>query len=273
MFVLRDLLPKEVDRSYIFAHSKIEISQENWEKLDKLLKRRAKGEPLAYILGTREFYGREFRVDADVLIPRPETESLVDLALEVIGGPKSGVKEKVRPKGGFLKKEPGEAPEWRILEIGTGSGCIATTLNLEMGLKGISGVVTAVDVSRAALKRAWENAARLGAEVRFLESDLLYGIEKTENFDILIANLPYVNREWRWLDFSGLDYEPALALYAEEKGLALYKRLFKELMGKTRWVILEADPCQHEELVEIARESGYTLDKICGFGVRLSNNS
>lgn len=267
--VLKDILPREVDRSYIFAHPTMGISQESWEELDGLLERRAKGEPLAYILGYKEFYGRDFRVDSEVLIPRPETENLVDLALEVVGGSRSDVSGKRLLDGGLGESGLKRDNKWQILEIGTGSGCVAVTLDREMAERGVSEVVTAVDVSEAALCRARENATRLGAVVRFLRSDLLAEVKNVEDFDILVANLPYVDREWGWLDFSGLDYEPSLALYAEEKGLALYRRLFEELDGRIEWVILEADPCQHGELVKIAEKNGYGVDKIEGFEVRL----
>lgn len=272
MFVLKDMLPRGVDRSYIFAHPTMGISQKSWERLDSLLERRAKGEPLAYILGYKEFYGRDFRVDSEVLIPRPETESLVDLVLEVVGGSRSDASEKGLLDGGLGESGLKRDNKWQILEIGTGSGCIATTLSLEMDERGVSGAVTAADVSEAALCRARENAARLGAVVRFLRSDLLAEVENVEDFDILVANLPYVDREWGWLDFSGLGYEPSLALYAGEKGLALYRELFEELDRRVEWVVLEADPCQHEELVEIAEENGYGVDNIEGFGVRFRKN-
>ena len=285
LFALKDMLPEGADRSYVFAHPEVGISQDAWKKMDEMAERRAKGEPLAYILGFREFYGREFMVSPEVLIPRPETESLVDLVLEVVdkggdlakkplealGGSRSVVLEKVGPEGGFARKRLGRAPEWQILEIGTGSGCIATTLSLEMAARGISGVITATDVSEWALARARENAARLGANVEFLRVDLLSGVPMVEDFDVLVANLPYVDRGWEWLDFEGLDFEPELALYAEEKGLALYRRLFGELEGRVSQVVLEADPCQHEDLIRIAGKNGYGVDKIEGFGVRFRN--
>ena len=268
LFGLRKVLPAGVDRSYIFAHPEMEIPRGDWKKMDKMVVRRAEGEPLAYILGHKEFYGREFGVDSEVLIPRPETESLVDLTLEVIGGSKSDVPGKGLSDGGLGESGLKWAAGWQILEIGAGSGCIATTLSLEMVERGISGAVTATDVSEVALCRARENAAHLGVVVRFLRSDLLSEVPRVEEYDVLVANLPYVDRGWEWLNFSGLDFEPELALYAEEKGLGLYRRLFEELKGRVKWAVLEADPCQHEELVVIAEENGYELDKIEGFGVR-----
>lgn len=271
MFVLKDMLPPGVDRSFIFAHPTMGISQKSWEKLDSMLERRAKSEPLAYILGYKEFYGRDFRVNPEVLIPRPETENLVDLALEAIEGPRSDAAEKRLSDGGLGFSGLEQATRWQILEIGTGSGCIAVTLDREMAARGVSGAVTAVDVSETALEAARENARRLGAEVTFLRSDLLAEFEKVEDFEVLVANLPYVDLDWGWLDFSGLDYEPSLALYAEEKGLALYRRLLEELEGRVKWVILEADPCQHKELIRMAEKNGYRVDKIVGFGIRLKS--
>lgn len=271
MFGLRDRLPEGVDRSYLFAYAEREIPREKLEEMDELLARRAKGEPLAYILGFKEFYGRDFLVNPEVLIPRPETESLVNLTLELIAGARSDVSEKGLSDGGLSFSGLGRGARGRILEIGTGSGCIATTLSLEMIKRGVSRAfeaVVATDVSETALETARENAARLGAKVKFLRSDLLSGVSHLEDLGVLVANLPYVDRDWKWLDYSGLDYEPSLALYAEEKGLALYRRLFEELEGRVEWVILEADPCQHEELIEIARENGYEVNKAEGFGVR-----
>lgn len=266
--ILREMLSKAIDRSYIFAHPEIGISQEAWKRLDKMADRRASGEPLAYILGYKEFYGRNFKVDSGVLIPRPETESLVDLTLELLQGARSEVTVKPLSDGGLAKNGVKRAARGQILEIGTGSGCIATTLSLEMAARGVSGAITAVDVSEAALDKARENAGLLGASARFLRSDLLAGVENVEDFEVLVANLPYVDKNWEWLDFSGLDFEPDLALYAEENGLALYRRLFEELKGRVKWVVLEADPCQQADLVEMAEKNGYGLDKITGFGLR-----
>lgn len=273
MFGLRSVLPEGADRSYLFAHAEMEVSREVQAKLDEMIERRVKSEPLAYILGYKEFYGRDFEVNSEVLIPRPETESLVDLTLELVGG---GVGDDLRKRlsdSALAEKRLKKASTGQILEIGTGSGCIATTLSLEMAARGVSGAVTAVDVSKAALETAQRNVTRLGAKVEFLRLDLLSGVSRLEDFEILVANLPYVDRSWEWLDCSGLDYEPALALYAEEKGLALYRRLFEELQRRVKWVILEADPCQQEELVRIAERNGYKLDKVEGFGMRFGSDN
>lgn len=248
LFGLKGVLPADVDRSYLFAHPEVVITQSDMEGLERLLKRREQGEPLSYILGYKEFYGRDFRVDERVLIPRPETEDLVDLALEV-----------------FDKKK-----KWRMLEIGTGSGCIATTLALETKVMGVEVEVWATDVSLGALEVAQENARRLEAKVQFLESDLLEKVKKVADFDVLVANLPYVDPEWEWITRKSLDFEPQGALYAAEKGLALYDRFLDQIVqfGAPKYLIFEADPCQHEDLVRKTVEKGYVLDKILGFGLR-----
>jgi release factor glutamine methyltransferase len=167
--------------------------------LDAWVERRARREPFAYIAGHREFYGRDFRVTSDVLVPRPETELLVDASLDLV---RSG-------------RIPASAA---ALDIGTGSGCLAITLALELP----EARITATDVSRAALALARANAARLGAasRVTFLHEPLTGGAVNT--FDLIVSNPPYVPA----VDRDGLpsdvrDYEPALALFGGADGLAI----------------------------------------------------
>lgn len=209
--------------------------------------------PQAYRDGKVDFYGREFLATPDVLIPRPETEQAIDLAKSLAGlSILPGVKASERR----LPDKP------RILDVGTGSGCIAVTLKLEIP----KAEVVAVDVSDAALSVAQKNAERFGAEVKFLRSDLL---EKVEGeFDVVVANLPYVDRSWEWLkepESAGLKYEPELALYAGDGGCALIFELLKQARGRTEYLIIEADPCQHTRIVERAKEAGFNLIKTSGF--------
>lgn len=209
---------------------------------------RVKGVPLAYILGWKEFYGRDFLVTPEVLIPRVETESIVNLAKQL--------------------DLPDQA---HILEVGTGSGCLAITLSFELS----GSEVIATDISDSALMIAEQNKIFHGANVNFYHSNLLqefdfsFGIQD-DYFDVVVANLPYVNPEWDWLDKEALSYEPKTALYAKAKnGLSFYERLLKEIARKmiVNYLILEADPCQHQELIELARNYHFVYLKTEGFAL------
>lgn len=179
------------DRPWLTAHATDELVELWWIHYGRYLHQRREGMPLQYITGRQEFYGREFRVTPDVLIPRPETEHVIEAVLA----------------GGIA------CPT--LLDVGTGSGAIAITLALETAAR-----VTATDISPAALRVAESNAARLGAQVTFVECDLI----PEGSFDVIVSNPPYVGlgeelpREVR-------DHEPALALYAGDDGLAVYRRL------------------------------------------------
>ncbi|MCH8980034.1 MAG: peptide chain release factor N(5)-glutamine methyltransferase [Armatimonadetes bacterium] len=182
------------DRSYVLAHGADELDLPHF---DQLVDRRAEREPLAYILGWREFYGRRFVVTPEVLVPRQETETLIDHVLA-------------------------PAAALTILDVGTGSGCIAVTLALEMP----KAKVTAVDVSEPALKVARSNAETLGAGVEFLQSDLLVGVPDRE-FDLVVSNPPYVASDDELMpEVRG--HEPHIALFAGVDGLDVYRRLASE---------------------------------------------
>lgn len=171
-----------------------------------LVGRRASGEPIAYLVGVREFYGRDFAVTPDVLIPRPETELLVDVA-----------KTKVGPGGTA-----------RILDLGTGSGCLAVTLALELP----RARVTAVDVSPAALAVARGNARRLGARVEFVASDWFAALPP-QRFDLIVANPPYVAAGDPHLGAGDLRFEPTGALTDHADGLSAIRRI---VAAAPRWL-------------------------------------
>lgn len=291
LYGLRKALPPGVDRSYLFTHPTVGMSQSKWEELDAMAARRVEGEPLAYILGQKEFYGREFTASPAVLIPRPETEQLVEMALVVLDGVR---KNEVLSEQGL----DGNNPDWalqakkrpKVLEIGTGSGCIAVTLKLERP----EIEVLATDISPEALEVARVNAERLGAGISFLESDLLAKVPEKGDFDLIIANLPYVSRDWGWVNQENLRFEPELALYAGKNGLALYHGFFRQMRqleplegvsGQNggfespeslrqglpqRQIIVEVDPCQQAELIAIAEKMGFQHLETRGFGVRFS---
>lgn len=223
----------EKDRSFLTLHDDRELTEEELKKANGFLERRASNEPLAYILGYKEFYGRDFLVEkgARSLVPRIETESIIEMAKT-------------------LKPVPR-----KILDIGTGSGCIAITLKLENE----EAEVLASDYSRDVLELAKENAKSLGADVKFIQSDLLDSIDG--DFDLIVANLPYVDEDWGWLDKNTLKYEPKEALYAEDGGLFLIKKLIRQSNGRTKYLILESDTSQQKEIIKYAKEFGFSLTR------------
>lgn len=201
---------------------------------NQLLKLRLQRRPLAYLLGQKEFYGRLFTVTPDVLIPRPDSEDIIDLL------------NQIKPTN--------------LLDVGTGSGCLAISAKLELPQTN----VTASDVSHAALKIAQLNADSLKAQINFKKSDLLTNI--TKNYDCIVANLPYVSTNWP--TSAELKFEPELALYANDNGLSLVKKLVRQatkLQTTQQSLLLEADPRQHQTIANYAQNHGYCLTIKCNF--------
>ena len=197
------------------------------------------------------FYGRDFTITPDVLIPRPETEMIIDAVLNLVGKP---YLPGVKPAKARLPKN------CKILDVGTGSGCIAVTIKKEI----LEAEVSASDISEKALMVAQTNAREFSADVNFIKSDLLNNINS--DFDIIVANLPYVDANWDCVDKKALSHEPAIALYAEDGGLALIKQLISQAAKrKTKYLILEADPCQHERIIDYSFSHNYSLYEVRGF--------
>ena len=177
------------------------------ERYEALVERRACFEPVAYITGEKEFWNLSFEVSAAVLIPRPETEAIVEAA---------------------LARFPGATP-FAVADVGTGSGCLAVALSSERPLA----AVTATDISAEALHVARRNAARheVASRIRFIETDLLDGVEGP--FDLIVSNPPYVPESDRGtLQADVRDYEPHLALFAGDDGLALVRRLLTQATSR-----------------------------------------
>src|SRR6185295_14989092 len=191
------------DRTFLISHADERLDQRALEQFREILERRASGEPLQYITGYQDFYGRAFRVTPDVLIPRPETELLVEAALALMNGA-------------------------RFCDVGTGSGCIAVTLLCERShARGV-----AVDVSPAALLVARENATGQGVEQRLelLVSDCFDALAQTAvPFDLIVSNPPYVAAAVvAGLQREVKDHEPMIALTPGEDGLSIIRRLLTE---------------------------------------------
>lgn len=204
------------------------------------------------------FYGRDFIVTPDVLIPRPETEQIIDKVKSLAGLP---ILPGVKPSTKVLNNNP------KILDVGTGSGCIAITIKKEIP----ETEVTGVDISLPALEIAEKNAEKLEADIDLRQSDLLKNCN--EQYDIIIANLPYVDPDWNWLDKEALSKEPSQALYAENHGLALIKRLISEITHKPSYLILEADPCQHDDIIDYAKKYGFQHAETRGFILTFTPNT
>jgi release factor glutamine methyltransferase len=200
-------------REYLFAHSEQELREVEWLHYGRYLHERMNGKPTQYITKRQEFYGREFRVTPDVLIPRPETEHVVEVALRVAGKPAS------------------------ILDVGTGSGALAVTLQLETGARSV-----AADLSPAAAAVAADNALRLGAQVSIVVADMVEPFVSA-SFDLIVSNPPYVPVAQRdGLQREVRDFEPHVALFAGETGFELYDRIVAgapRVLRPGGWLVME----------------------------------
>ena len=205
----------ERDRSYLHTHAETELPPETAERYFQLIAERATGKPTQYITGHQEFWGLDFEVNTDVLIPRPETEHLVERVIELAGAQ------------GHSKDT-----HWRIVDVGTGSGCIALALAWEFP----RAVLFGADISRTALVVASRNAVRLRMpeRVKFLESDLLARFLDKDflgTFDFVVANPPYVGvDEADMVQREVREFEPRVAWGGLERGEEIYARLFPQAL-------------------------------------------
>lgn len=224
----------DLDRLHLFLELERPVLAEEIARARDLLVRRGQGEPTAYLTGSREFYGRPFAVGPGVLVPRPETELLVDVARERMQGH--------------------EAP--RLAELGTGSGCIAITLALELP----GAAVLASDLSSAALDFARRNAEDLEASVEFLEGDGLAPFAERGPFDLFLSNPPYVDPGDSALAADVRRHEPALALFSPDGDPDHWvRRLLDEalpLLGPGGALLVELGHDQGPRALELARSRG-----------------
>lgn len=218
-------------RTYLHAHLDEEIDPRRQDIANARLDLRIERTPLAYIVGHREFYGRRFSVNPSVLIPRPESEVMIEWLLELTA-------EEIEPK--------------KLIDVGTGSGCLGITAKLERPHLD----VTLIDIDAKALAVAEKNATAHSTRVHTRRDDLLNHQGFTA--DYVLANLPYVDETWS--DTSPeLLREPSIALYAGDGGLKLIHQLLPQL---TRWLapggtaLLEADPTQHDAIKKAAESEG-----------------
>ena len=216
-------------RTWLHAHDDATIPPRELEIANARLDLRLDRTPIAYIVGHKWFYGRLFKVSPATLIPRPESEVLIELLNTYITQDMK-----------------------TLIDVGTGSGCLGITAKLEHPQL----TVTLSDISRHALSVASANATALHADVALLRSDLL---DTTPHYyDIILANLPYVDRAWERSPET--NYEPELALFADKNGIALIQKLIAQAFPRLRGtglLILEADPYQHPRIIKLAKSGGF----------------
>jgi release factor glutamine methyltransferase len=222
------------DRAYLFAHPERELSADEQRRYDAALAERARGVPAQYITGHQEFWGMDLIVSPAVLIPRPETEHVVEIVLELQAA-----------ASGVRRREAG----YGILDVGTGSGCIALALAKELP----QAEIYATDISAAALEIARANAARheLEARIQFMENDLLNGFQDN-SLDFVVSNPPYVGEsEEDSVQLEVRKFEPRNAVFAGPSGTELIKRLIPQAHAALRpggWLVMEISGTISEEV-------------------------
>ena len=221
-------------KEYLIAHPEHLFSESIYQKFSALLERRSNHEPIAFITGFKEFYGFHFFVNPATLIPRPETEDMVSLAIE--SAPQNG----------------------KLHDVGTGSGAIAIAIKHSRSDLQVS----ASDISRTALKIARININNYSFDdIKLYETNLMDDI--SEKFDIVTANLPYIPSD-RSFKNTPVAHEPDTALYNGEDGLDHYKELFNiisQYLNPSGTLLIEAEPDQHQALIELARQYKLELDQ------------
>jgi len=274
--LLAHLLKKK--RLDLYVEFERELDEATLQKLRELVKRRAAGEPLQYITGEAEFFGLKFAVDRRVLIPRPETELLVETVLERLKAAGS------RQQAGAIAPTASEASTLTIIDVGTGSGCIAVALAKGLMATGPSRTrdssrsrdacatgeieIYATDASPEALEVAASNAARHGVEknIRFLPGDLLDVLPDSLQVDAVVSNPPYIaTGELAKLPREVRDFEPVRALTAGEDGLEVIRRLVtnaRRVLGPSGFVALEIGAGQRVAVEALFVKAGYEIDRV-----------
>ncbi len=235
----------DCNRVYLYCHGEKPLTTAERGVIKKNLLRRAQGEPIAYILGVREFYGYDFKVNSHVLIPRPETEHLVE---EILND---------------LKRQQGP---YKGLDIGTGSGCIPIVVSKENP----QGTMTAWDICPQALAVAAENAETHGVTIQWAQQDALlikvWQELADSSYDFICSNPPYIaNTEWDDVALSVKNFEPHKALFAEQDGLVFYQvlaRQAKRVLKPAGALFVEMGSQQRDAVIAILEEQGWGSIKV-----------
>ena len=221
-------------RSYLYSWPENIITEACWQQFQDLVEQRIKPTPVAYLLGSREFYSLEFATNPAALVPRPETELLVDLALQHCPG----------------DAKPG------ILELGTGSGIIAITLKKHRPLASL----LATDIDPACLVLARENAVRHDVEIEFIESNWYSDIPASAGFDLIVSNPPYIAADHPFLNQGDLPAEPAIALSPGETGLEALEIIISQAGGylvNAGYLLIEHGYDQQATVARLLQNHGF----------------
>lgn len=235
LVLLEDILNK--NRTHILAHPDETLTSAQIDTLNTYIVRRAVHEPLAYIRGHTEFYGRTFLVDKHVLEPRPESETMIEMLLATA-----------------LPSQP------HVADLGTGSGALGITAALELPTLRVD----LIDIDHAALAVAKKNVNMLSKNTKLIQNDLLTNMPA--QYDVILANLPYVPDNFHINPAA--QAEPRIAIFGGPDGLDLYRRMFeqiKHLTQKPSYIFTEALPPQHEILVQIAKDAGVKMTERSDF--------
>lgn len=240
-----------------------QLSADDTTRLEKIMQRLEKSEPVQYVLGAEWFAGRLFDVAPGVLIPRPETEDLVKWACDEAKEKEDNSKEERGKEEKEVSKKGEEAPHPSILDIGTGSGCIAITVALALP----QARVTAWDISTDALAIAAGNAHRLGASVRFEHQDALNAPDDEERWDVIVSNPPYIcDRERANMSDNVLSYEPELALFVPDSDPLLFYRAIAHYASKALKpggrLLFETNTAYAHEVAQAMANEGFTAIEV-----------
>ncbi|MDL2342207.1 MAG: peptide chain release factor N(5)-glutamine methyltransferase [Patescibacteria group bacterium] len=236
------------NRGYLLAHPELEITASKLDQLTNLLTSRAQHVPLSYLRGQQEFYGRSFFVAPGVLVPRPESETMIDQLKTLFLD---------------LADQPGDASDndkWQLADIGTGSGALGITAALELPKTQVS----LIEIDDAAITIAKTNVISFATDTPIIQSDLLATC--STNYDVLLCNLPYVPDDYPIN--KAAEHEPKLALFGGADGLDLYRRLFQQISNlsvKPLYILTEALPATHNDLAVSAVAAGYKLQNSVDF--------
>jgi release factor glutamine methyltransferase len=240
------------DRAYLYAHSERALTEDEIARYESALSERARGVPAQYITGHQEFWGMDFIVSPAVLIPRPETEHVIETVLERAGRPPRSSPQTVSSRPAFEYREGKQ--RLRVVDVGTGSGCIALALAKELP----EAEIHATEISSAALEIARANAARLQlqARVQFHQTDLLSGLPENY-FDFVLSNPPYVGEaEADQVQLEVRKFEPRSAVFAGPTGLEVIARLIPEagrVLKPGGWLVFEISGTIAEEVKGLLR--------------------